>query len=262
MMSTSEHGLIVEQDGHVRTLTIDRPDKRNALNEEVMLAMTDALEGIMLDGDVRVIVLTATGDKAFCAGADLGGGESVFGPAYARPTTVFADLLRTAWNLPIPIIGRINGFCLAGGMGLLAVCDMAVASADARFGLPEVKVGLFPMQVAALMLRMIPPRRFAEMSYTGEMISADEALDYGLVNYVVDPGELDDKVAWMAARVADKSPTGIRLGKHALRAINDMSVAEALAYMEAQVSLLPLTEDAKEGLAAFREKRSPDWTGQ
>lgn len=261
-MSTSEPELIASQQGHVLTLTINRPAKRNALNEAVMLEMTEVLAGVKLDGDVRAVVLTGSGDKAFCAGADLGGEESVFGPSHARPTTVFADLLRTAWRLPIPLIARVNGYCLAGGMGLLAVCDMAVASSEARFGLPEVKVGLFPMQVAALMQKMIPPRTFAQMCFTGEMIGADAAFEFGLVNTVVQPDLLDSKVELLVSRVIDKSPTGIRLGKHALRQINDMSVDEALAYMEGQVSLLPLTEDAQEGLAAFREKRDPQWTGK
>lgn len=254
--------LLTSHDGHVLTLTIDRPEKRNALNEEVMLALTEALKSVDLNGDVRVIVLTASGDKAFCAGGDLGGDQNTFGPSHSQPTTVYADLLRLAWKLPVPIIGRINGHCLAGGMGLLSVCDMAVASSEARFGLPEVKVGLFPMQVAAFMQRMIPPRTFAQMCFTGELIGAEAAFEFGLVNYVVSPDLLDSKVEWLVNRVIDKSPTAIRLGKHALRQINDMSVDEALAYMEAQVSLLPLTEDAQEGLAAFREKRSPEWTGK
>lgn len=254
--------LISTQDGPVLTLTIDRPEKRNALNEEVMLSLTAALEAIDQSSGVRAIVLTASGDKAFCAGGDLGGDQDTFGPSYARPTTVYADLLRTAYRLPVPIIARVNGHCLAGGMGLLAVCDMAVASSQARFGLPEVKVGLFPMQVAALMQKMIPPRRFSELCYTGELIQADEALGYGLVNYVVAPDSLDEKVNWLVGRIIDKAPTAIRLGKHALRTIADMSVDEALAHMEAQVSILPLTEDAREGLAAFREKRAPVWTGR
>jgi len=139
---------------------------------------------------------------------------------------------------------------------------MAVASAEAKFGLPEVKVGLFPMQVAALMQTILPPRVFAEMCYTGEMVTAEAALAAGLVNYVVPPGELDAKTDWLAARVTDKSPLAIRRGKYALNATAGMSFEQALAHMEAQAGLMPLTEDAKEGMTAFAEKRPPVWKGR
>lgn len=255
-------GLIARQTGHVLRLTIDRQDKRNALDNAVMREMTQVLKDIDEHSSVRVVVLTGAGDKAFCAGADLGGDQDVFNAQDAQPKPVYAELIRTARDLPVPMIARVNGYCLAGGMGLLAFCDMAVASADARFGLPEVKVGLFPMQVAAILTRLIPPRDFAELSLTGELIDAERALEMRLVNYVVAAEDLDAKTDWLAARVADKSPTGIRLGKRAMRAIEDQPFEAALAHMEAQVATMPLTEDAREGLAAFREKRKPQWTGK
>lgn len=249
-------------DGSVLRLTIDRPQVRNALNEDVMLALLSELRAIDSSSPVRVVILSGSGDKAFCAGADLSPSQATFGPSYARPTTIYADLLRAAYALPVPIIARLNGHCMAGGVGLLAVADMAVASSAARIGLPEVKVGLFPMQVAALLQHILPPRKLAEMSFTGEPISADEALTLGLVNYVVEPSELDAKVDWLVSRIVDKSPTGIRRGKHALRSIAGMTFQQAIAYMETQVAVLPLTEDAKEGLAAFNDKRAPRWTGR
>ncbi|MCJ1961596.1 enoyl-CoA hydratase-related protein [Novosphingobium mangrovi (ex Hu et al. 2023)] len=254
--------LLREIDGNVLRLIIDRPEKRNAIDEPTMRALTREFAAIDHASPIRAVVLTGSGDKAFCSGADLGGEAASFGPQHHRPTTVYADLLRAAARLPVPLIARVQGWCLAGGMGLLAMSDMAVASHTARFGLPEVKVGLFPMQVAALLQSLIPRRRFAEMCFTGEPISADEALAIDLVNYVVEPEELDAKVDWLLARLVDKSPTAIRLGKHALRAIADMSVEQALAHMEGQVALIPLTQDAAEGLAAFREKRAPVWTGK
>ncbi len=162
----------------------------------------------------------------------------------------------------MPVIARVNGFCLAGGMGLLAIADMAVASSNAKFGLPEVKVGLFPMQVAALMQTMLPPRKWAEMCYTGEMLTAEDALEAGLVNYVVEPDALDEKTDWLAGRIAANSPAAIKRGKHALTAMSGMTFEQAIAYMEAQVGLMPMTEDAREGMAAFAEKRSPNWTGR
>lgn len=261
MMSTSEILLSDLQDG-ILTLSLNRPERRNALNEELIVSLTAALEAASQDPAVRVIVLTGTGDKAFCSGADLNPKAGTFGFNYANPMTAYANLLRAARRTTVPVVGRINGHCLAGGMGLLALCDMSVAARPAKFGLPEVKVGVFPMQVAALLQATVPPRRFAEMCYTGEFISASEAMEWGLVNYVCDPEELDAKVAWLVGRVADKSPTAIRRGKHALNSMAGMTTDQAIAFMEAQVGLLPLTEDAKEGMAAFAEKRPPVWTGR
>ncbi len=254
--------LIKKQSGKVLSLTLNRPERRNAINDELILALTEAFSAASADPSIRAIVLTAVGDKAFCAGADLNPDSKTFGFDYAEPTTSYANLLRTARATTVPVVGRINGHCLAGGMGLLAICDMAVSSAAAKFGLPEVKVGVFPMQVAALLQTMLPARKFSEMCYTGEMISAAEALECGLVNYVVEPAELDEKVDWLVERVVARSPTAIRRGKHALNSTSGMTFEQAIAYMEAQVGLLPLTADAKEGMAAFAEKRDPVWSGK
>ena len=142
--------------GGVLRLTLNRPEKRNALNAALIETLTRIFLDVKKNTEIRSIVLTASGDKAFCAGADLDAKAKTFGFDYALPTTGYADLLRAARAAAVPVIGRINGHCLAGGMGLLAICDMAVASSAARFGLPEVKVGLFPLQVAALLQGMIP----------------------------------------------------------------------------------------------------------
>jgi methylglutaconyl-CoA hydratase len=254
--------LIKRLDGHLLRLTIDRPEVRNALSEELMLALTAELSAIDHRSPVRAVVISGVGDKAFCAGADLGAGQNTFGPAHARPTTVYANLLRSAYQLPVPLIARVNGHCMAGGMGLLAFCDMAVSASHVRFGLPETKVGMFPMQVAALLQKILPPRKFAEMCITGEPISAAEAMDFGLINYVAAPDALDEKVDWLIARILDKSPTAIRRGKYALALIAGMSFDQAISYMEREIAILSLTEDAQEGLAAFREKRVPQWTGR
>lgn len=259
MMSTSDT-LLTEKQGHVLRLTINRPEKRNAINDDTILALTAAFEDASRDADIRAIVLTGAGNKAFCSGADLGGG--VFDFDYAEPVSNYANLLRAGRKATVPVIGRVGGFCLAGGMGLLAICDMAVASSDAKFGLPEVKVGLFPMQVAAILQSMIPARKFAEMCYTGELLTADEALDCDLVNYVAAPDELDAKTNWLVERVTSKSPSAIRRGKYALNATSGMSFEQAISFLESQIGLMPLTEDAKEGLKAFAEKRDPNWTGK
>ena len=258
-MSTSDT-VLTERAGNVLRLTINRPEKRNAINDEAILALTGAFDAAARDADIRAIVLTGAGEEAFCSGADLGGG--VFDFDYSEPISNYANMLRAARRTTVPVIGRINGFCLAGGMGLLAICDMAVASENAKFGLPEVKVGLFPMQVAAILQSMIPARKVAEMCYTGEMLTADEALACDLVNYVVDPAELDAKVDWLVDRVVTKSPSAIRRGKYALNATSGMTFEQAISFLESQIGLMPQTEDAREGLAAFAEKRSPNWTGR
>ena len=162
----------------------------------------------------------------------------------------------------MPIIARINGHCVAGGMGLLAMADMAVAADHAKFGLPEVKVGVFPMLVTSVLKDLIPPRQLSELALTGEFIMAKDALGIGLLNYVVLAAELDEKVTWLVNRLVDKSPTGIRRGKYAMQRASSMSFEEALAYLESQIAIMALTEDAAEGRKAFIEKRPPVWTGR
>ncbi|MBF9032678.1 enoyl-CoA hydratase/isomerase family protein [Rhodobacterales bacterium HKCCE2091] len=259
-MSTSDDILLTERRGPVLRLTLNRPERRNAVNDALILALSAAFDDASRDPDIRAIVLTGAGDKAFCSGADLGGG--VFDFDYSEPISNYANLLRAGRRATVPVIGRINGFCLAGGMGLLAICDMAVAASTAKFGLPEVKVGLFPMQVAALLQSLLPARKFAEMCYTGEMLTAEEALACDLVNYVAAPETLDEKTDWLVDRVVSKSPTAIRRGKYALSATSGMTFEQSIAFLESQIGLMPLTGDAKEGLAAFAEKRAPEWTGR
>src|SRR5690606_4578147 len=228
----------------------------------VMIEMREELVEAQKDRGLRAIVITGAGDRAFCAGADLKPGAQTFGYDASIPNTVYADLLRTATSCTIPLIARVNGHCLAGGMGILSMCDMAVATSDALFGLPEVKVGMFPMQVASLLQYIIPRRKFDEMCITGEPVTAEEALSLGLVNYVVERKDLDAKLAWLLERTINKSPTAIRRGKYALQAIREMTLPQALSYMEGQIVSLALTEDSREGLAAFNEKRAPNWTGR
>ncbi|CUR45871.1 Methylglutaconyl-CoA hydratase [Alloalcanivorax xenomutans] len=259
-MST-EQAVLLEKRGRALWITVNRPDKRNAINQAVIDGIRQGYEQAQADPQVRVIVLTGSGDKAFCAGADLRPGEG-FVFDYAKPNADYADLMRLASNSTVPSIARVNGVCMAGGMGLLCMTDMAVAVDTARFGLPEVKVGVFPMQVLSLLQRLVPQRVLREWCFTGEPFAADEALQAGLVNHLAPAAELDAKVEWLIDRLVDKSPTAIRRGKYALRAIEAMSFDQAIAYTETQIATLALTEDAKEGLAAFNEKRAPDWPGR
>jgi enoyl-CoA hydratase/carnithine racemase len=247
--------------GHAFWITINRPDKRNAIHAGVVAGIRAGYRAAHADPEVRVIVLTGAGDKAFCAGGDLQPGQG-FAFDLARPNVDYADLLREAQAATLPAIARINGHCLAGGMGLACMTDLAVAADHALFGLPEVKIGLFPMQVLSLLQDLVPRRMVREWAITGEPFSAAQALDAGLLNAVVPAAELDARTEALIHRIVDKSPTAIRRGKYALRAIEAMSFEQAIAYTESQIALLAMTEDAREGLAAFNEKRKPVWTGR
>ncbi|MCG6206367.1 enoyl-CoA hydratase/isomerase family protein [Rhodopseudomonas sp. HC1] len=254
--------VIIEQRDQALWITINRPDKRNAINAGVVEGITSGWKQAHDDPSVRVIVLTGAGDKAFCAGADLQSTGAAFAFDFSKPNVDYADLLRLAQNATKPSIARVNGTCMAGGMGLLCMTDMAVAADSVQFGLPEVKVGVFPMQVMSLLQDIAPRRLIAEWALTGEPFDAAAARDAGLLNYVVPGAELDAKVEWLVKRLTDKSPTAIRRGKYAMRAIASMSFDESIAYTESQIALLAMTEDAKEGLKAFAEKRKPVWPGK
>jgi enoyl-CoA hydratase/carnithine racemase len=259
--SRPDSEVLHEQREQTFWITINRPDKRNALHAGVIAGIRAGLRLAHANSEVRAIVLTAAGDKAFCAGGDLQPGKG-FAFDLSRPSVDYADLLRDAQNATLPIVVRVNGACMAGGMGLLCMADMAVAADHALFGLPEVKVGLFPMQVLSLLQELVPRRIVREWALTGEPFSAEEARQAGLVNHVVPAAELDARTHWLLGRIVDKSPTAIRRGKYAMRAIADMSFDQAIAYTESQIALMPMTEDAREGVAAFNEKRKPVWTGR
>ena len=259
--SDAPAAVLHERRGHAFWITINRPDKRNAINAEVIEGIRMGYRAAHADPQMRAIVLTAAGEKAFCAGGDLQPGKG-FAFDLSRPNIDYADLMREAQAATLPTIARVNGTCMAGGMGLLCMTAMAVAADHAQFGLPEVKVGVFPMQVMSLLQDLAPRRKVREWALSGEPFGAAEALEAGLVNHVVPAAALDDKLEWLLGRIVDKSPTAIRRGKYAMRAIEAMSFDQAIAYTESQIALLAMTEDAKEGLASFNEKRKPVWTGR
>jgi methylglutaconyl-CoA hydratase len=258
----TDSSVILDKRGQSLWITINRPDKRNALNGDVIAGIARGYRVADEDTDVRVIVLTGAGDKAFCAGADLRNSDAAFAMNFSKPNADYADLLRLAKSATKPAIARVGGVCMAGGMGLLCMTDMAVAADHVIFGLPEVKVGVFPMQVLSLLQDIAPPRLVNEWALTGEPFDAKAAFAAGLLNYVVPAAELDAKIDWLIGRITDKSPTAIRRGKYAMRAIASMSFDQSIAYTESQIGLLAMTEDAKEGLKAFAEKRKPVWTGK
>ncbi len=258
---TATSAVLIDKRGPALWITINRPDKRNAINGDVLAGIARGYRQAQDDAEVRVIVLTGVGDKAFCAGADLLNSGAAFATDFAKPNSDYADLLRLAQRTTKPAIARVNGVCMAGGMGLLCMVDMAVAADHVMFGLPEVKVGVFPMQVLSLLQDIAPRRKVSEWCITGEPFSAAEAKEAGLLNHVVAASELDARIDWLVNRTIDKSPTAVRRGKYAMQAIAAMSFEQAIAYTEAQIGSLAMTGDAKEGLAAFAEKRKPNWPG-
>jgi enoyl-CoA hydratase/carnithine racemase len=259
---TDNNSVVLEKRGPAFWITINRPEKRNAINGDVVSGIAKGYLDAHDDSKVCVIVLTGSGDKAFCAGADLVNTGAAFAFDFSKPNVDYADLLRLAQNATKPSIARVNGVCMAGGMGLLCMTDMAVAADSAIFGLPEVKVGVFPMQVMSLLQDIAPRRLINEWALTGEPFDARAAQAAGLLNHVVPAAELDSKIEWLIGRIVDKAPTAIRRGKYAMRAIASMSFDQAIAYTESQIALTAMTEDAKEGLSAFAEKRKPVWKGK
>jgi enoyl-CoA hydratase/carnithine racemase len=234
--TTDAPELRSERRGHALWLTIDRPARRNAISPAVLSGISEGLARAAADDGIRVVVLTGAGDQAFCAGADLAQNSGSFAFDPSRPHLEYADLLRRAWSCPVPMIARVNGHCLAGGMGLFGVCDMAVAAEHASFGLPEVKIGVFPAQVLSVLQHLVGPRLLAELCMTGEPIDAARADRIGLVNHVARAGELDARTEWLVERVASKSPTANRRGKAMMRAASDMAFEQAISFLKARSS--------------------------
>lgn len=259
----SEVVLLSTPSEGVARLTLNRPERRNALNGEVLSALIAHFDDLSRSDAHRVIVLTGAGDKAFCAGGDLSPAAASEGMlAMHRDRHRFVELFGTMRRCGKPIIGRVQGHCLAGGLGLMLACDLAVAAQRATFGTPEIKRGLFPMMIMALIFRNVGRKRGMEMVLTGRRYSADEAERMGMVNRVVPDDELDTAVDELARTIAGYSPAILRLGRDAFYAQDDMSFEKALVFLQSQLTVNTLAEDAAEGIMSFFEKREPVWKGR
>ena len=255
--------LLYESASGVARVTINRPERRNAISWEVVRSLRGALARAKDDPDVRVVVLAGAGDKAFCAGADLGGmiaGSDFLAVHEARG--VLASVFEDLWQLGKPTVARIQGWALAGGFGLALACDMVVASEKARFGAPEIDVGLWPYMITVPLVRSMPPKKALELMLTGRVVDAREADRLGFVTRVVPHDELDRAVEDLASSLASKSSAAMLLGRSAFYAVWDMEARDALAHLHAMLTLNTQTEDAAEGIAAFMEKRPPNWSGR
>lgn len=249
--------------GSVARVTIDRPERRNAMSFGVMQGLRESLAAAKADDAVRVVVLTGAGEKAFCAGADLGSGGIADGASAAHEGRgVLAEVFRDMWALGKPTIARVRGYALAGGFGLALACDFVVAADDAQFGTPEVNVGLWPYMITVPLVRSMPPKRVLELMMTGRRVDAAEAERIGFVTRVVPVLELDAAVDELAATLASKSPLILRWGRESFYRTLDMGPDDALAYLQAMLTITSASEDTAEGVAAFAEKRAPEWKGR
>jgi enoyl-CoA hydratase/carnithine racemase len=247
----------------VARLTLNRPEARNALSRTLIAELGAALAAAEADPGARVIVLAGAGDRAFCAGADLKGVGDRGTTLQARESFGgFARILEALGTMKTPVVAQVHGHALAGGCGLAAACDIVVASDDAVFGLPEIKIGLLPLMVMAPILKAVGRKRGMLMVLSGEPVTAGEALEMGLVSRVVPRADLEAETTALARRLAALSPAALALAKEAAATIQDMEYGKSLGYLRDLITLVALSDDAKEGIAAFFDKRAPKWTGR
>jgi enoyl-CoA hydratase len=250
-------------EGHVATITLNRPEQRNPLSAVMLLDLAAAFRWCQHEAEVRVVVLTGAGDRAFCAGADLSSfdGDMTHLERH-RSRDPFVDLFALMASLGKPIVGRINGHALAGGLGLACSCDLLVSTDTATFGTPEINVGIWPMMIQAILARNLPRKVLLEMEMLGDRWTATQMEAFGLVNRVVPHDQLDGAVKDIVDRLVKKSPVAMRLGRDSFYRQQDMEFNAALSYLHSQFTLITLTEDSKEGIKAFFEKREPDFKGK
>jgi enoyl-CoA hydratase/carnithine racemase len=249
-----------EVEDRVAVITLDHPEARNALSDELLDDLIAAFEAAKADDAVRVAVLTSSHDRIFSAGGDLKAfaGDTPTIEKYAGLDR-FPRLYTLIGGLGKPVLCAANGDVLAGAFGLALACDLVIAKESVRFGCPEINVGVFPFMISALIYRNVGRLKANELMMLGDPITAAEALELGIVNRVVPGADFDDTVRDWARRLADKSPLLMRLGKDAINATRDLSLPEALSALQAQRALAFTTEDIVEGVTAFREKRAPEW---
>jgi enoyl-CoA hydratase/carnithine racemase len=255
--------VAVSLDEHVATVMLNRPEQRNPLSATMLGDLATAFRWCQKEPEVRVVVLTGAGDRVFCAGADLAGfGAEMTHLERHRSRNLFVELFTLMAGLGKPIVGRINGHALAGGVGLACACDLLVSTDTATFGTPEINVGIWPMMIQAILSRNMPRKVLLEMEMLGDRWTATQMQGFGVVNRVVPHDLLDNTVKEITDKLAKKSPVAMQLGRDSFYKQQDMEFAAALAYLHSQFTLVTLTEDSKEGIKAFFEKRDPDFKGR
>jgi len=257
----SYQNVIVERQDHIGGITLNRPDALNTLTTQLVKDINDALLELEADSDVRVIIIKGAG-RAFCAGADIREFPDKSVTAMEMRSHASLDqFLKTITEITKPVIAQVHGHATAGGCGLVAACDLVVASDDTRFGTTAINVGLFCTTPSAALSRCVGRKKSLEMLLTGDLIDAQEAYRVGLVNKVVPKDELEQATMELAQKIASKSPTAIQIGKRAFYTMSDMEYNKALDYLAEVTAILVTSEDAHEGVTAFLEKRTPQWKG-
>jgi enoyl-CoA hydratase/carnithine racemase len=244
-------------------VTIERASEHNTMTDKVMHELVQALRIAESSPGVRVIVLTGQGDKTFCAGGKLKPTTdgSPFAVEPGRFDHPIAELFRAMDRSNLPIIARINGDTFGGGVGLACACDFAVAVDTARFGTTEAAVGVFPMMILPVLMRVIPRRRFIEMCLLAQRFSAEVAKSYDIVNQVVPAAQLDEAVDALVSRLSANSPVALRIGRRTISAVTDLSLADALHVTQAILPVMAQSADSREGMRAFAQRRAPVWPG-
>jgi enoyl-CoA hydratase/carnithine racemase len=254
-------GIRFQVEDGIGFITLNRPEKRNALSKNLMAEMIDLLRSVKSDKQVRVVILRAEG-SVFSSGHDLSEmleGDAVF---YRELFDACTEMMEAIRALPQPVIAQVHGMATAAGCQLVATCDLAVASREARFATPGVRIGLFCHTPQVPLSRAVPPKKALEMLLTGQPISAEEAERFGLVNKVVPAERLADETLSLAKHIAQASPLTLALGKESFYRQIEMDEHGAYDYAKEMMALNALTEDAQEGISAFLNKRTPRWKGK
>lgn len=251
----------MERRGVACHITLNRAAEHNTMTDDVMDELRHALLDAEAMNGVRAIVLTGAGEQTFCAGGKLkmGSDGSPFALEPGRFDNPIAELFRAMDRCNLPIIARVNGSAFGGGVGLICACDFAIGVDTARFGTTEARVGVFPMMILPLLMRVIPRRRLQEMCFLAERFQAEKALDLGILGQVVHAAELDSAVEALLAKLVANSPLALRMGRRAFAAMSDLAFNDALNLAQMVLPVMSQSEDSREGMKAFAEKRPPVW---
>lgn len=261
-MSEPSNNVTYQVRDSVARLTLDRPERRNAMTYAMIGTLRDYLARAKSDVSVRTVLLQGAGE-VFCAGIDLGGLQQRDDfLANHRLRGAFASVFEDLWTLGKPTVAQVRGFALAGGFGLALACDVVIASENARFGAPEINVGMWPHMITTVLTRAMAPKAALELIMSGRIVDAAEGLRLGFLHQVVPDAQLDGVVDEYAAMLAAKSPAAMSFGRDTFYSAWDMSAPQALALFRSAITVSANTEDAAEGIAAFLEKRPPSWSGR